>query len=59
MSRRFIRNLLFREDGPTSVEYAVMLMLIFSICFLGVQFVGQQLKSDLEDSSQQLEQALD
>jgi pilus assembly protein Flp/PilA len=29
-----------REDGPTAVEYAVMLAFIVIVCFLAVQLVG-------------------
>lgn len=30
------------EDGPTAVEYAVMLALIIVVCLVSIQFVGQQ-----------------
>ena len=33
---RFLRE----EDGPTAVEYAVMLALIIGVCFLAIASVG-------------------
>jgi pilus assembly protein Flp/PilA len=29
------------EDGPTAVEYAVMLALIVVICLAAIQFIGR------------------
>ena len=41
---RFIRskvvNFLKREDGPTAVEYAVMLALIIVVCITAIQTLG-------------------
>jgi pilus assembly protein Flp/PilA len=34
--RRFLRS----QDGPTAVEYAVMLALIVIICLASIQLVG-------------------
>jgi pilus assembly protein Flp/PilA len=28
------------EDGPTAVEYAVMLALLIAVCFVAIQTVG-------------------
>jgi len=33
---RFLRD----EDGPTAVEYAVMLALIIAVCFTAISSVG-------------------
>jgi pilus assembly protein Flp/PilA len=30
------------EDGPTAVEYAVMLALIIVVCLAAIQILGQQ-----------------
>jgi len=30
------------DDGPTAVEYAVMLALIIVVCFAAITFIGQQ-----------------
>jgi len=39
---RQVREFLRREDGPTAVEYAVMLALIIIVVFTAVQTVGSQ-----------------
>ena len=33
-------NFLKREDGPTAVEYAVMLALIIIVCLTAIQAIG-------------------
>ena len=33
---RFLKD----EDGPTAVEYAVMLALIIVVCLAAIQFIG-------------------
>ncbi len=35
-------NFLKREDGPTAVEYAVLLALIIVVCIAAVTTLGQQ-----------------
>jgi pilus assembly protein Flp/PilA len=35
-----IRRFLSSEDGPTAVEYAVMLALIIVVCLTAIQAVG-------------------
>jgi pilus assembly protein Flp/PilA len=35
-----VKNFLQREDGPTAVEYAVMLALIIVVCIAAIQAVG-------------------
>ncbi len=35
-----IKNFLVSEDGPTAVEYAVMLALIVIVCLTAIQAVG-------------------
>jgi pilus assembly protein Flp/PilA len=35
--QRFLRD----EDGPTAVEYAVMLALIVVVCLSGISLIGQ------------------
>lgn len=47
------------EDGPTTVEYAVMLMLILMAVIGTVQLLGFALSENLEDSQQKLQQAMD
>jgi len=36
-----VGNFLKREDGPTAVEYAVMLALIIVVCIAAVTTLGQ------------------
>ncbi len=35
-----VRNFLEREEGPTAVEYAVMLALIIVVCIVAITTVG-------------------
>lgn len=35
-----LRRFLESDDGPTAVEYAVMLALIIMVCFVAIQSVG-------------------
>lgn len=35
-----IKNFLVSEDGPTAVEYAVMLALIVIVCLTAIQAIG-------------------
>jgi pilus assembly protein Flp/PilA len=37
-----IRRFLKSEDGPTAVEYAVMLALIIVVCLVAISAVGSQ-----------------
>lgn len=39
LTRRIVQ-LLKREDGPTAVEYAVMLMLIIVVCIASISTLG-------------------
>ena len=51
-------RLLFGEDGPTSVEYAVMLMLVFLACLLAIRSIGSSLSSNFDQSRQSIEDVL-
>jgi pilus assembly protein Flp/PilA len=35
-----VKNFLISEDGPTAVEYAIMLALIVIVCIGAVQSIG-------------------
>ncbi len=37
-----VRHFLVSEDGPTAVEYAVMLALIVIICLTAIQQMGHE-----------------
>jgi len=36
-----VANFLVKEDGPTAVEYAVMLALIIVVCIAAITTLGQ------------------
>ncbi|MDC0307680.1 MAG: Flp family type IVb pilin [Planctomycetaceae bacterium] len=40
-----IKQFLSEEDGPTAVEYAVMLALIIAACIVSIGTVGQSLNN--------------
>jgi pilus assembly protein Flp/PilA len=37
----FVMNFLREEEGPTAVEYAVMLALIITVCLSAIAYIGQ------------------
>ncbi len=41
-------NFLQREDGPTAVEYAVMLALIIVVCIAAITTLGQNANKTFE-----------
>jgi pilus assembly protein Flp/PilA len=51
---RFLRA----DDGPTAVEYAVMLALIILICFAAVQSVGTQTGMSFSNSATSIGDAM-
>ena len=40
-----IIDFIHKEDGPTAVEYAVMLALIIVVCLVAIQLLGQNANS--------------
>lgn len=44
-----IKRFLVSEDGPTAVEYAVMLALIIIVCLTAIQAVGTQTEQTFQD----------
>ncbi|MCH2212193.1 MAG: Flp family type IVb pilin [Fuerstiella sp.] len=44
-----IKKFLVSEDGPTAVEYAVMLALIIVVCIAAIQTVGSSANSKFEE----------
>jgi pilus assembly protein Flp/PilA len=40
-----VKNFLVKEDGPTAVEYAVMLALIIVVCIAAITTLGQNANS--------------
>ena len=44
-----IRNFLKEEDGPTAVEYAVMLALIVVVCLTAIGALGTSANAKFEE----------
>jgi len=49
-----IKRFLKSEDGPTAVEYAVMLSLIVVVCITAVSTIGSRARSTFTTVSNQL-----
>ena len=43
-----VRNFLKQEDGPTAVEYAIMLALIVLVCVAAIATVGENARGIFE-----------
>ena len=54
LSIRSIKEFLVSEDGPTAVEYAVMLALIIVVCLTAIQAVGTNASTTFTNVSGQL-----
>ena len=50
-----LKRLLREEDGPTSVEYAVMLALIVAACVGAVNAMANATAQSFDDSAAELE----
>lgn len=48
--QRFLKS----EDGPTAVEYAIMLALIVIVCLTAIQAVGQNASNAFNDIADDL-----
>ena len=55
---RLLLRLFWEEDGPTAVEYAVMLALIVGVCMAGITFLGTQTRSGFEDAQTKISGAI-
>jgi pilus assembly protein Flp/PilA len=47
-------NFVKKEDGPTAVEYAVMLSLIIVVCLVAITALGKNASSTFNTVSQQV-----
>ncbi len=47
-------NFIEREDGPTAVEYAVMLALIIVVCLAAITTLGQNANSTFTTVGQKI-----
>lgn len=52
-----ILKFLASEDGPTAVEYAVMLGLIIVVCLAAIVSIGESTNANYEMIQQVMEQA--
>jgi len=48
------RNFLQREDGPTAVEYAVMMALIIVVCITAITAIGTKTNTTFTTTGNQL-----
>ncbi len=51
---RSVHRFLVSEDGPTAVEYAVMLALIVIVCLTAISSIGTQASTTFNNVSQSL-----
>ena len=51
---RHARQFLVNEDGPTAVEYAVMLALIIVVCLTAIQAIGTNANATFQSVAAQL-----
>jgi len=49
-----VRTFLTSEDGPTAVEYAVMLALIVIVCLTAIRAIGTNANTTFNDVATQL-----
>ena len=56
MNRLF--RLIYDEDGPTAVEYAVMLALIVGAAMAGITSMGQATMTSFQDSNTKINAAV-
>ena len=56
--KRLLIGLLKNEDGPTAVEYAVMLALIVATCLASVGLLSNQTANSFDSSATQLNSVL-
>jgi pilus assembly protein Flp/PilA len=49
-----VKRFLVSEDGPTAVEYAVMLALIIVVCLTAIQAIGTNAASTFTSVSSQV-----
>ena len=52
---QLLLKLLREEDGPTAVEYAVMLAMIIGSCIAAITLVGGEAGGSWHDTSDQLD----
>jgi pilus assembly protein Flp/PilA len=58
MIRRLIHQFLADENGPTAVEYAVILALIVAVCIGSVRILANSVRSSFDNSAQAIQNAI-
>ncbi|HKD35951.1 MAG TPA: Flp family type IVb pilin [Pirellulales bacterium] len=53
-----ILQFLREDDGPTAVEYAVMMALVILVCMIAIQTLGTQTSASFSNSSLSIENAM-
>jgi pilus assembly protein Flp/PilA len=56
--KTLIKRLLVEEDGPTAVEYAVMLALIVGLCITSVGLLSAETGNSFNNSATELNSVL-
>ncbi len=49
-----VQRFLVSEDGPTAVEYAVMLALIVIVCLTAIQAIGTNASATFQEVADQI-----
>ena len=52
-----VQRFLTSEDGPTAVEYAVMLALIVIVCLTAIQAIGQNANTTFDTIKTKIKEA--
>ena len=52
---RAIRQFMASDDGPTSVEYAIMLALIIVVCISGILVLSGNLSNSMTNSATEIQ----
>jgi len=58
LMKTLLKRLLVEEDGPTAVEYAVMLALIVAVCISSVGLLSAETGNSFENSATELNSVL-
>lgn len=56
--RNYIKRFLVAEDGPTAVEYAVMLALIVALCLSSIGLLSAETGNSFNNSASELNAVL-
>ena len=56
MKKQFLK-FLRSEDGPTSVEYAVMLAMLLGVFIASIGLIGQETQENFDNSSDRIDTA--